>query len=99
MDHDRVEVLEGLQLFHVLATQAPQLPLGWQLEVGSWGRRVSTAALSPGQRSPPILPGLRQPSVLSPCTLSTCGSSRSHCRGRSVFKELEVYENRSGTGT
>lgn len=31
MDHDRVEMLEGLQLFHVLATQAPQLPLGWQL--------------------------------------------------------------------
>lgn len=31
MDHDGVEVLEDLQPFHVLATQAPKLPLGWQL--------------------------------------------------------------------
>lgn len=31
MDHDGVEVLEGLQLFHVLTAQAPKLPLGWQL--------------------------------------------------------------------
>lgn len=31
MDHNGVEVLEGLQLFHVLATQAPKFPLGWQL--------------------------------------------------------------------
>lgn len=34
MDHDGVEMLEGLQLFHMLATQAPKLPLGRQLEVG-----------------------------------------------------------------
>lgn len=58
MDHDGVEVLEGLQLFHVLTAQAPKLPLGWQLEMGSWGKRVNTAALSPGQSSPPILPRL-----------------------------------------
>lgn len=31
LDHDGMEVLEDLQLFHVLAAQAPQLPLGWQL--------------------------------------------------------------------
>lgn len=34
LDHDGVQVLEGLQLFHVLAAQAPKLPLGWQLEMG-----------------------------------------------------------------
>lgn len=33
MDHDGVEMLEVSQLFHVLATQAPKLPLRWQLEI------------------------------------------------------------------
>lgn len=31
LDHDGVEVLEDLQLFHVLAAQAPEPPLGRQL--------------------------------------------------------------------
>lgn len=34
LDHDGVEVLEDLQLFHVLAAQAPELPFGWQLGMG-----------------------------------------------------------------
>lgn len=34
MDHDGVEALEELQLFHVLAAQAPEFPFGWQLEMG-----------------------------------------------------------------
>lgn len=34
LDHDGVEVLEDLQLLHMLAAQAPQLPLGRQLEMG-----------------------------------------------------------------
>lgn len=33
LDHDGVQMLEGLQLFHMLAAQAPKLPLGWQLEM------------------------------------------------------------------
>jgi hypothetical protein len=34
LDHDGVEVLEDLQLFHMLAAQAPELPFGWQLRMG-----------------------------------------------------------------
>ena len=34
MDYDGVEALEELQLLHVLATQAPEFPFGWQLEMG-----------------------------------------------------------------
>lgn len=32
LDHDGVEVLEELQLFHMLAAQAPEPPLGRQLQ-------------------------------------------------------------------
>lgn len=51
LDHDGVEVLEGLQLLHVLAAQAPQLPLGRQLEAGQrdggWGAQRSPQSPQP----------------------------------------------------
>lgn len=31
MNHDGMEVLEDLQLFHMLAAQAPEFTFGWQL--------------------------------------------------------------------
>lgn len=46
MDHDGVEVLEDLQLFHMLAAQAPELPFGWQLGMDEEVMRISTSVLT-----------------------------------------------------
>lgn len=82
LDHDGVEMLEDLQLFHVLAAQASEFPLGWQLEIGKQGRRVSTSAHSPEQISPFL--GQENPPQLPPMHLALLDQSNLFDRSNKV---------------
>lgn len=82
-------MLEGLQL-STCWLQAPQLPLGggWRWVHG--GRRVSTAALSPGQKSSHPSWAATASLYSLPAHSALVGHPDPIVRGRSVFKELEV---------
>lgn len=89
-----MEMLERLKLFHVLAAQAPKLPLGRQLEMGQRGRKVGTILPRAMKSSCPSWATVTF--LLSLYVLGTCGAARPHWEGEMCVRHVET--RRPGVG-